>query len=108
MLDQGKGYTELLPQGSGRIVGANRPINNNNLHIISMQTGCVLIGTKPSCSGSRWVGKSILVSPSLQMRIRGFGRIRREGMGKRVNFFPCHFFLFDKGDPFMCQECVDM
>ena len=56
MLDQGKGYAELAAAGS-RTAAAGRTAAPP-AHVVSMR--------------SRWVGKS--------------GRIRREGMGKRVNF----------------------
>ena len=72
MLDQGKGYAEV-----GNLLMATTPSiplrfihpNNNTSHnIVSIR--------------NRWVGKS--------------GRIRREGMDKRVNFCRCGclFFLF--------------
>lgn len=60
MLDQNKGYAELSSSAANaRTNGAmGRNMNNGTPHVVSMR--------------SRWVGKS--------------GRIRREGMGKRVNF----------------------
>ena len=64
ILDQNKGYTELTNYNNASRNGAGSVANRTGLganastHVISMR--------------SRWVGKS--------------GRIRREGMGKRVNF----------------------
>jgi hypothetical protein len=63
MLDQGKGYIEASEALAAGPATATVPlrlnvVNNNIHHIVSIR--------------NRWVGKS--------------GRIRREGMGKRVNF----------------------